>query len=119
MSGFGGMSKQDQSPGDQPTAHQLFVDDVNTIFPNAAASRLARACGNVNPRTAEKWLADKIKVPQDVLEFVATQKAALAANGFHAALQLAIENHATGVDREVIASYLAAAYFEFTGSAVE
>lgn len=119
--GFDDMSKrqpvEDMTPS---TDLERFNRDVELIFPNAAPSRLARACGNVAPRTAQKWLSGHISpIPQDVLDFVAEQKAALAKGGFDAKLQGLIEDHAAGMDREAIASWLAYHYFEFTGSAVE
>lgn len=95
-----------------------FQEDVHEIFPNAAPSRLARACGGVNPRTAQKWLAGTQMIPPDVIAFVAAQKALLAKSKFEDQLEALVDQHAV-LDPEVRGAFIAKAYFRLLGIRIE
>lgn len=95
-----------------------FQDDVFRIFPNAGPSRLARACGGVNPRTAQKWLGGTQRIPADVIAFVSAQKKLLADSEFEKQLEALIDKHAV-LDPEVRGAYIAKAYFKLLGIKIE
>lgn len=110
MAGFGDMKHRGPSPEPQPNEQELFEDAVNFIFPDSPSSRLARACGNVAQRTAQKWIRYDITPPQDVIDYVYGQKAALQKAAFYERVEELIENHARGLDGEVVAAQLSRFY---------
>lgn len=112
--GFGDMKKPELSAGEPPTEQEAFERDVLFIFPDSPASRLARACGGVNHRTAQKWLSFQITPPQDVQQYVRAQKAELERTAFYAEVEALLRNHAGSLDGEVIAAQLARFYEEIT-----
>lgn len=91
-----------------------FEQDVLFIFPNSPASRLARACGGVNHRTAQKWISGQITPPADVKAYVRAQKAELTRTGFHREVEKLLAQHAGNLDGEVVAAQLARFYEEIT-----
>lgn len=96
-----------------------FQRKVSFIFPDSAASRLARACGGVNVRTAQKWLSGVIHpIPQDAVDFVDEQIAELAKTGYVAALDKLLKDGTGQLDMEVVTSNLAAQYMKIAGSKI-
>lgn len=116
MAGFDGMKQQDRSgPGEPPNPQELFEMDVDFIFPDSPTSRLARACGGVTQRTAQKWISHAITPPADVDQYVRIQKAELKRTKFDVELEAVIHNHSGNLDVEVVASQIVRAYEKLTG----
>lgn len=110
MAGFGDMKHGGPSPEPQPTDQEFFEAAVSFIFPDSPSSRLARACGNVAQRTAQKWIRYEITPPADVLDYVYSQKAELERTAFYARVEALIVDHAGGLDGEVVAAQLSRFY---------
>lgn len=121
--GFGDMSRRipteelDLTP-QQRVQQELFEERVHVIFPDGTASRLARACGNVNVRTAQKWLSFQIVPPDDVIEFVDHQHEELERTHYLKALEALVETGTGDLDPEVVASQLGKVYMKIVGSKI-
>jgi hypothetical protein len=114
MSGFGGMKKQRQEPGPPPDPDTEFENAVLFIFPNSPASRLARACGGVNHRTAQKWMSGQITPPADVRAYVRKAVEELDRTKFYLHVEALLADHAGKLDGEVVAAQLARFYEEIS-----
>lgn len=110
MTGFGDMKNRGPSPDPAPSNQEMFEAAVNFIFPDSPSSRLARACGNVAQRTAQKWIRDEITPPADVIDYVYGQKAELERTAFYDRVEALIVEHAAGLDGEVVAAQLSRFY---------
>lgn len=121
MAGFDDMAHRHIQIDDPEKAArvQAFQADVYRIFPDAPASRLARACGGVAHRTAQKWLNGNIyPIPDDVREYVETQKAALSKTDLEERLAKLMGEFTDAIDREVLASQIAHYYEDFAEMAI-
>ncbi|WP_127753899.1 hypothetical protein [Devosia sp. 1566] len=108
--GFGGMKPQPVDDGGPSPEKERFRDAVFYIFPDSQSSRLARACGGVAQRTAQKWISWSVVPPDDVLEYVYSQEERLRLNQFPQAFERLIEEHGKGLDGEVIAAQVSRFY---------
>ena len=120
--GFGGMKKGasnlEQLDADEIAAIREFERQVQTIFPDSPASRLARAC-DVTLRTSQKWLNGQIfPVPADVMDFVEEQFNELKATGYVDALEQLVEKGTGQLDPETVAAQLGKAYEKVVGQKI-
>ncbi len=94
---------------------EQFTRDVERLFPESPSSRLARACGGVNNRTAQKWISGALTPPEDVREYVAAQIAILDAEEYDKKLLAFAEANAGSLDREVVTAQVAGLFEKMSG----
>lgn len=102
---------------DDPNDMVTFKERVAWIFPDSSASRLARV-GNVNTRTAQKWLAGEAPPPADVQEYVDRQFARVGKVRLQILEDAVSRASDDGVDNEVIAAHLSLLYAQLTGQKI-
>jgi len=114
--GFGGMSGKGETSSELDVEHQAeFLSKVTDLFPENASSRLARACGGVANRTAQKWLSAQITPPADVLAYVWAQHAIFEKSTFYEDLKAFYLTNKGDLDDEVAMGQLARLYVDISG----
>lgn len=116
MAGFGDMPSRGETSSELDPEHQAdFVAKVDEIFPENASSRLARACGGVANRTAQKWISGQLTPPPDVLAYVWAQHAIYEKSEFYEKLKAFYLASIGDLDEEVAMAQLARLYADVSG----
>lgn len=98
-----------------PEEQADFTHNVDRLFPESPSSRLARACGGVNNRTAQKWISGALTPPEDVRAYVSAQIAILDAEGYDKKILAFAEANAGSLDREVVTAQIAGLFETMSG----
>lgn len=92
-----------------------FRDKVGELFPDAQSSRLARQF-DVKQRTAQKWLAGELPIPEEITTWVDEQYAAVARSLRVMVMESLIQQWSdAGIDDSVIAAHISRIYGDLTG----
>lgn len=92
---------------------------LQSVLPHLTTKRVGRLTGKSH-RVAQKWHSGEMTVPPEVVEEVTRQQKILADSQLSSKLEAVISGAlATDLNREIIASHLAAEYKRVTGLEIE
>lgn len=113
------MTPSPTAPSSDDPLENEFAHRAHAVLPTGASGRLARAL-EVNQRLAQRWLKGEMPPTSQATEFVETQYSLVDRLLPAAAIERLVEGWiAAGLDREVIASHLAAIYERVTNRQIE
>lgn len=92
---------------------------LRQVLPHLSTSRIARLTRK-SPRVVQKWHTGEMKVPLETFGYVVNQKSSLEYVQLGQKLTAVIDEAlSTDLNREIIASHLAAEYKRVTGTEIE
>lgn len=117
--GFKDVSKRptasaEQARTDKEYPFESLYDLAKEIFPNGHVARISRHF-DVQHRTVQKWISGELKAPDDVVQWLEHQRALLDRLKIHEVTDWADANIERGLDKEVVAAWLAHIYHQLVG----